>query len=329
MHRKIRWGILATGGIAHKFADDLKLLPEARIIAIGSRNRETAERFGDQYEIPYRFGSYQELVECPEVEVIYIGTPHPFHKENTILALNAGKVVLCEKPFALNAQEAREMIELARAKELFLMEAMWARFTPLFQQLKNWIREGLIGEVRLIQSDYGQVMNFSLENRFFNPDLGGGSLLDIGIYPISLASFIYEKQPNNIQSRVYLGNTDVDELAAMIFDYGDGRMAVLSSAITLQTCGETVIFGTEGTIQIPGPWHQLREVKIIRKGREKRHKYPRIGRGYAHQAIEVMQCLKKGRTESPIMRLDESLAIMQTLDRIRELWGFKYPMELL
>jgi len=323
----IRWGILSTGGIAHKFADDLRLLPEARIMAVGSRNRETAERFGDEYEIPYRFGSYQELAECPEVEVIYIGTPHPFHKENTILALNAGKAVLCEKPFALNAQEAREMIELARANELFLMEAMWARFTPLFQQVKNWIREGLIGEVQLIQSDYGQVMDFSPENRFFNPDLGGGSLLDIGIYPISMASFIYEKQPVSIQSGVHLGNTGVDELAAMIFDYGDGKLAVLSSAITLQTCGETLIFGSEGQIQIPGPWHQLREVKVIRKGREKRHKYPRMGRGYAHQAIEVMQCLKAGKTESTILPLDESLAIMHTLDRIREIWGFKYPME--
>jgi len=323
----ISWGILSTGGIAHKFADDLKLLPEARIMAVGSRNREKAEQFGDEYEIPDRFGSYQELVECPDVEVIYIGTPHPFHQENTILALNANKAVLCEKPFAMNARQAREMIELARAKELFLMEAMWARFTPLFQQVKHWIREGLIGAVRLIQSDYGQVMDFNPENRFFNRELGGGSLLDIGIYPISMASFIYEKQPVNIQSRVHLGDTGVDELAAMIFDYGDGRLAVLSSAITLQTSGETVIFGTEGQIRIPGPWHQLRETKIIRKGREKRHKYSRIGRGYAHQAIEVMRCLKAGKTESTILPLDESLAIMQTLDRIREIWDFKYPME--
>ncbi len=323
----INWGILSTGGIAHKFADDLKLLPEASMIAVGSRNRETAERFGDEYEIPYRFGSYQELVECPEVEVVYIGTPHPFHQENTILALNGNKAVLCEKPFALNARQAQAMIELARAKKLFLMEAMWARFTPLFQQVKHWIREGLIGEVRLIQSDYGQVMDFNPENRFFNPELGGGSLLDIGIYPISMASFIYEKQPVNIQSGVHLGCTGVDELAAMIFDYGDGKMAILSSAITLQTRGETLIFGTEGQIRIPGPWHQLREVKVIRKGREKRHKYPRIGRGYAHQAIEVMRCLKAGKTESTILPLDESLAIMQTLDRIREIWGFKYPME--
>jgi len=323
----IHWGILSTGGIAHKFADDLKLLPEARIIAVGSRNRETAERFGDEYKIPYRFGSYQELAECPEVEVVYIGTPHPFHQENTILALNSNKAVLCEKPFALNAREAQAMIELARAKKLFLMEAMWARFTPLFQQVKHWIQEGLIGEVRLIQSDYGQVMDFSPENRFFNPNLGGGSLLDIGIYPISMASFIYEKQPVNIRSRTHLGKTGVDELAAMIFDYGGGKMAILSSAITLQTRGETVIIGSEGQIRIPGPWHQLREVKIIRKGREKRYKYPRIGRGYAHQAIEVIRCLKEDKIESPIMPLDESLAIMQTLDRIREIWGFKYPME--
>ena len=321
------WGILSTGGIAHKFADDLKLLPEASMIAVGSRSRETAERFGDEYEIPYRFGSYRELVECPEVEVVYIGTPHPFHQENTILALNAGKAVLCEKPFAMNARQAQVMIELAQAKKLFLMEAMWSRFTPLFQQVKRWILEGLIGEIQLVQSDYGQVMDFSPENRFFNPDLGGGSLLDIGIYPISLASFIYEKQPVNIQSRVHLGNTGVDELAAMIFDYGNGRLAILSSAITLQTRGETVIIGTEGQIQIPGPWHQLREVKVIRKGQEKRHEYPRIGRGYAHQAIEVMRCLKAGKTESTILPLDESLAIMQTLDRIREIWGFKYPIE--
>lgn len=327
MSRKVRWGILATGSIARLFAADLKLLPDAELTAVGSRSLQNADKFADEFGIPLRFGSYAALAACPEVDAVYVATPNPFHKENTLLCLNAGKAVLCEKPFAINAAEAREMIAAARANNVFLMEAMWVRFTPLFQKVREWVRDGLIGDIRLVQSDFGFHSKRGIDSRVFNPDLGGGSLLDVGIYPISMASFIYGKQPETIRSSVRFGPTGVDEQAAMIFMYGGGQMAVLSSAVTLWTQRETIIFGTGGFIHIYGPWHQLRRVCVNVDGNEMIEEFPRIGRGYAYQALELMSCLNAGKTESEIMSLDETLAIMETMDAIRKQWNFKYPME--
>jgi len=326
-NKKIRWGILATGSIARVFAADLKLLPEAELTAVGSRIKASADKFADEFDIPLRFGSYAELAACPDVDAIYIATPHPFHKENTVMCLNAGKAVLCEKPFAMNAREAQEMIDAAKSNGVFLMEAMWVRFTPLFQKVRQWVTDGLIGNVRLIQSDFGFHSKRGVDSRVFRPDLGGGSLLDVGIYPISMASFIYGCQPETIQSSLRFGHTGVDEQAAMIFSYNGGKMAVLSSAITLWTQRETLIFGTKGFIHIYGPWHQLQKVCVHVNDEDTIETFPRLGRGYGYQALEVMNCLREKRTESTIMPLSETLEIIKTLDTIRSQWNFKYPTE--
>jgi len=327
MKKKIHWGIIATGRIARIFAADLKLLDNAELVAVGSRSIENAEKFADEFDIPLRFGSYEDLAACPEVDAVYVATPHPFHKENSLLCLNAGKAVLCEKPFAMNAIEAQEMITAARSNNVFLMEAMWVRFTPLFQKVREWVQDGLVGDVRLVQSDFGFRSERGVDSRVFNPDLGGGSLLDVGIYPISMASFIYGKQPETIKSSVRFGSTGVDEQAAIIFEYGDDRMATMSSSITLQTKRETIIYGTKGSIHIYGPWNQLKHVSIIVREEEIIEEFPLLGHGYTYQAIEVRDCLVKGKTESDILPLDETLAIMKTMDTIRAQWNFKYPME--
>ncbi len=325
--RIIKWGILATGWIAHKFASDLKLLPNAKIIAVGSRNRESADSFGNEFDIPYRFGSYEELAACPEVDIVYIGTPHPFHRDNTIMCLQAGKAVLCEKPFAINAREAQAMIAVARSKKLFLMEAMWSRFTPMFQKVKEWLSDDLIGDIRLLQSDYGFQSDHGPESRVFNPDLGGGALLDVGVYPVSLSFFVFNRQPDQIKTCGYLGTIGVDEQGAMIFDYRGNKTAMLFTSNTLDTKKESIIFGTRGSIHIYGPWWQLRKLGLTINGMTSDKKFPLTGSGYAHQAIEAMNCLRDGKLESNIMPLQETIAIMETLDRIRAQWGLKYPME--
>jgi len=327
MVKKIRWGILATGGIARVFASDLRLLDGAELMAVGSRSLERAEKFANDFEIPLRFGSYEELAACPEVDAVYVSTPHPFHKENTLLCLNAGKAVLCEKPFAMNAIEVREMIAVARANNVFLMEAMWVRFTPLFQKVKQWLKDGLIGDVRYLHSDYGFHSDKGPESRVFNPDLGGGALLDVGVYPISFASYVFDKQPNGIKTSGYRGATGVDEQGSFIFEYDGGKTASIFSANTLETKKESIIFGTDGFIHIYGPWNQLKHVCINVNGKEIIEEFPVLGRGYTYQAIEVMDCLSKGKTGSDILPLAETLAIMETMDTIRAQWNFKYPME--
>lgn len=327
MNQKIRWGILATGGIAHVFAADLKLLENAELVAVGSRSPENAEKFANDFDIPLRFGSYEELAACSEVDAVYIATPHPFHKENAILCLNAGKAVLCEKPFAMNAIEAREMIAAARANNVFLMEAMWVRFTPLFQKVKSWLKDELIGDVRYLQSDFGFRSDKGFESRVFNPNLGGGALLDVGVYPISFASYVFDRQPATIKTSGYFGKSGVDEQGSFIFEYDSNKTASIFSANTLETKRESIIFGTNGFIHIYGPWNQLRHVCITIGDKEIIEEFPLLGRGYTYQAIEVMDCLAKGKTESDILTLDETLTIMETMDSIRAQWNFKYPME--
>ncbi len=323
----VRWGILATGGIARTFAADLKLLPDAKIIAVGSRTRESADRFADDFGIPLRFGSYEELATCPEVDAIYVATPHPFHKQNTLLCLNAGKAVLCEKPFAINAREAQVMVDIARSKKVFLMEAMWVRFTPLFQKVKEWLEDGLIGDIRYLQSDYGFLSDKGPKSRVFNLKLGGGALLDVGVYPVSLASYVFNKQPDVIKTCGYLGATGVDEQSSIIFEYDGSKTASIFSANTLETKKESIIFGTRGSIHIYGPWWQLQNVRVKIDGGDTIEEFPLQGKGYTHQAIEVMNCLRDGKLESGIMPLRETVAIMKTLDHIRAQWGLKYPME--
>ena len=324
----IRWGILGTGGIAHKFAHGLAVLDDAALVAVGSRRQDTADAFGSTFGVPGRYATYEALANDPEVDVIYVSTPHPFHYENTMMCLDAGKAVLCEKPFTINAAETEALINRAREKNLFLMEAMWTRFIPAIVKVRELITEGVIGEPRFLQADFSFHHEFDLEHRFFNLDLGGGALLDLGIYPISLASMVFGKQPTHIHSDAYIGDTGADYQSAYIFRYDGIQMAAMMAGYQTEMPREAAIGGDKGTIRVHKPFWVSEGLTVTTiDGSERVINMPKTGNGYNYQAAHVGECLRARKTESDRMSLDESLAIMHTLDRIRAQWNFKYPGE--
>ena len=321
-----RWGIIGPGSIAHKFATGLRALDDAQIVAVGSRSQERADAFADAYDVPNRHASYEALAEDPEVDAVYVATPHPFHKENSILCLKAGKPVLCEKPFTINQYEAREVIEVARSEGVFLMEAMWTRFLPITKQVKTWVTDGAIGEVRMLYADFGFRARLNPKGRLFDLALGGGGLLDIGIYPISYASMIFDTQPATISSQAHIGETGVDEQAAMVFGYDKGQLALISCGVRIKTPHEAKILGTDGMITVPQFW-DARTAILSTGDKEEVMTLECAGNGYECEAAEVARCVRAGKLESDLMSHDDTLANMQTLDAIREQWGLKYPME--
>ena len=322
-----RWAILGTGRIAAIFAEGLKALEDAQLVAAGSRTQEKADAFADRFDIPRRHASYQALAADPDVDVVYIATPHSMHKENTILCLKANKAVLCEKPFAINAIEARAAIDVARATDLFLMEAMWTRFLPAMVQVRQWIDAGAIGAPRMVTADFGFRSAVNPESRLFNPALGGGALLDVGVYTISLAAMVLGSQPARITGLAHLGETGVDEQAGMVLAYPEGQLAVLSTSVRASTPGEARIVGEEGTILIDPPFFRATRTHLRAGNTEESADFPFEGNGYNYQAAEVGRCLRNGKLESEIMPLEETIALMQIMDELRTQWGLKYPME--
>ncbi|MEN9937859.1 MAG: hypothetical protein RLZZ387_4438 [Chloroflexota bacterium] len=322
-----RWGIFGTGNMASQLSIALARLPEARVVAVASRSKSRADLFADGAGIPHRYGSYEALLDDPDVDVVYVATPHTEHRANTLAALRAGKHVLCEKPFALNAAEAEEMVAEARSRGLFLMEAVWMRFLPLMDDLRALLGAGEIGEVRMLQADFGFTAEFDPGSRLFDLSLAGGSLLDVGIYPVNLSSLILG-QPLEIASLAHLGETGVDEQAAIVTRHEGGRLAVLSSSIRADTPNEAHISGDKGSVKIHHRWWVPELMTVTVGAQQKAIHRPKLGNGYAHEAAEVMRCIREDRTESPLMPLDETLAIMRTLDTIRGQWGLRYPQEL-
>ena len=327
MPEKMRWGILGPGGIAHKFADALKAISDAEIIAIGSRDLQRANTFADTFDVPHRHGSYVELANNPEVDVIYIATPHPFHKACAMLCLEAGKSVLCEKPITVDAEQAEELIACAREHKQFLMEAMWTRFIPVMVKVREWLADGVIGEPRMLTADFGNRVVLTPENRkgrLFALELAGGAMLDIGVYTVSLASMVLGA-PTKITSLAHIGETGVDEQAAVLLRYDAGQIASLSCAITTRTSQDARIFGTKGSIHIPN-FPRATSATLEISGKEPvQIEMPFIGNGFEYQILEVMRCLRAGKLESDVMPLDESLAIVKTMDVARAQWGLEYP----
>ncbi|MFE4713145.1 Gfo/Idh/MocA family protein [Paenibacillus sp. NPDC056722] len=324
----IKWGIISTGSIASQFVSDLMHASNGVAHAVGSRSQGSADEFAQKHGIPHAYATYEELVNDPAVDAVYIGTPHPFHKDNALLALRAGKAVLCEKPFTVNSAELEELISYAREQKLFLMEAMWSRFLPVHAKIREWIAEGRIGEVRLVKGDLGFRADWNPSSRLLDPKLGGGGLLDVGIYPISLASMIFGPHPEHIQSTVHIGETGVDEHFSLLLSYGDGKAASINGGVRLKMLEQAYIFGTEGYIVIPDTLVNPRSVELyINDEQVETFKDERVSHGYAFEAEEVGRCLAEGLTESPILPLEESLAIIKLLDDIRAQWGLKYPGE--
>ena len=324
---KVRWGILGTGAIARQFVRGLRSLPEAEVFAVGSRSEASAAKFADERNIPRRHASYDALASDPDVDVIYIATPHPFHAENATLCLRAGKAVLCEKPFCVNAAQAERVIELARERRLFIMEGMWTRFFPLMEELRSLLSEGAIGGVRMLNVDFGFRADLDPASRLFEKRLGGGALLDVGVYCVSFASMVLGR-PSGFVSLPHLGETGVDEQASVILEHEGGRLANLSIGVRTNTPQEATIMGTEAYIRIHAPWWRPESMTISRPGTEDEIvEAPVSGNGFNYEAAEVMRCLEAGKTESDVMPLDETLSVMRTMDGIRAEWGLRYPGE--
>ncbi len=323
----VRWGILGAGSIANSLAKGVAALPDAEVFAIGSRDHAKAHAFAETHNIPASHGSYQKLVDDPHVDVVYVATPHPFHAEHALLALNAGKRVLCEKPFTINARELEEVVRVARDKKLFLMEAMWTRFFPIMFKVRELVKDGAIGEVRMVEADFGFRAGVTPEGRLFNRTLGGGALLDVGVYPISFAHMVLGA-PDRITGLATIGETGVDEQSAMILGFPGGALAILSTAVRTNTPHIAQVIGTEGRIAIPTNWWKPESLILTRSGQaDETIELPANPAGFMYEAEEVGKCLRAGKLESDIMPLDESLAVMRTMDTLRSHWGLKYPME--
>lgn len=329
MSKKIRWGILGCGKIANKFASDLKLVEDAKLSAIASRNPVKAETFSREHKPDFVYNTYEALAGSGEVDAIYVATPHGFHYENVMLCLQHGKAVLCEKAFALNLGHAREMIDFARKKKIFLMEAFWTKFLPQYEKVMEIIRSGQIGEVKLVQSDFGFRAPEPKAQRLFDPLLGGGSLLDIGIYPVFLAQSILGK-PTHVHAFITPYESGVDEQCAMTMKFAGGALAVLSSTFAADTPVEAMIAGTLGRIVMRNRFHNARcsiELIIGNKEPQPIDVFREAGFGYQFEVRHVNECLKKGVTESPVMTHADTLMLMETLDRVRKSCGVKYAVD--
>ena len=330
MAQKIRWGMIGTGNIAAKFAQDLALLPDADLSAVASRSKDKAHAFAEKFKFQCSHPSCEALAADPNIDVVYIATPHTLHMDNTLLCVNAGKAVLCEKPLAVNARQASRMVEAAQSAGVFLMEAMWLRFFPLIKKLRQLLADQVIGPVEMFSADFGFECDPNPKARALNPDLAGGALLDVGVYPVSLASMVFAQQPERISSLAHLGPTGVDERSAMIFGYPNGALATLSCAVTTETPCNALIIGSKGKIKIhPRCWHPKAATISIKDKPDQLIEIPYQGVGLNYQAAEVMQCIRDKKLQSDIMPLNESLQIMQTMDNIRTQWNLKYPAESL
>ena len=314
----LRWGVIGTGGIANVFAADLALTDTGRITAVGSRRLEHAEQFADRFEIPNRHGDYASLVADPEVDVVYVATPAPRHFEDSRLALDAGKPVLVEKPFTMDALEARELVAAARAAGLFLMEAMWTRFLPHVIQIRELLAQGALGSIVTVTADHGQFFG-DHGHRLFSPELGGGALLDLGVYPVSFASMVLGT-PERIASIVTPAFSGVDGQTSILLGYSTGAHALLTSTLFAKSPTRAAIVGTAARIEIDGDFYRPTSFTLIpRDGEPRRFEVPHTGGGLRHQADEVARCLHEGLAESPTMPLDESVSIMATMDSVRAL----------
>lgn len=324
----INWGILGTGTIARLFASDLQLLPDAELIAVGSRAQPRADAFGDDFAVPHRHDNYEALVQNDAVDVVYVATPHSHHAEHATMALEAGRAVLCEKPLALNAREADHIIATAREHDRFLMEAMWTRFLPVMQDVRRLVQEEqALGDVQLIEANIGVIHPFDPSHRLYDPALGGGALLDLGVYPMALA-FDFFGPPDEVTSSAVLGETGVDEQCAAIFRYDDGAQAVWHASVRVDAGRTCVLAGTGGRLHGERSWWKGAPFTFAAPdGETTTYARPFEGNGYQFEAAHVMRCLQKNRLESPVMPLDESRALLNTADALREAWGLQYPGE--
>lgn len=328
---KVRWGILGCGRIARKFAADLRLVADAELRAIASRNQETLELFAKDFPCKHRHNNYEGLASNEEVDVIYVATPHSHHYEHAMLCLNHNKAVLCEKAFAINSRQAKEMVQTARKKEVFLMEALWTKFLPHYKKLQELLQQKTLGNIKSVLVNFGFNTAGNPAQRLFDPSLGGGTLLDIGIYNVFMTISILGK-PDFIEATMTPAATGVDEQIAVLFKYNSGAMAQLFSSFVTDLPTQAEINGTAGCITLTSRFYEpSTTIQLSRKvpyEREIIAVAKETGFGYQYEARHVNECLKRGLIESPIMTHADTLLLMEILDRIRTKAGIKYPADL-
>lgn len=326
--KTIRWGIIGAGRISSVFATALNSMKDTKLVAVASRDLSRAEEFAERFQIEKAYGSYEELVNDPEVDVIYIGTPHPEHKANAALCISHGKAVLCEKSFTLNGKDSRYLINLAKEHKVFLMEAMWTKFLPITKRVKEWLKEGRIGEIKHLKVPFGFQAEFDPESRLYNPELGGGALLDVGVYPITYVIHMLERLPDQILSSAVLGATGVDEQNVILMKFNNGILADISSAVSAEIGHDAEIIGTQGRIYVPSFWC-AEDAMLYDTANElvETCELPFPVNGYVYEAEEVNRCIRDGLLESELLPLQDTLDIMDLMDGLRAEWGLTYPQE--
>jgi predicted dehydrogenase len=321
------WGIIGAGNIAGNFAEDLKLLPQAKLKAVSSRSAERAAEFAKKYNIPCWYDSWDAMAADPGIDIVYVATHHPFHFQNTRTCLEAGKAVLCEKPMTMNRRELEILVRTARGKKVFLMEAIWSRFLPSIKKVLEFQNSGELGQLTNVDADFGFRLEFDPEHRLFDPVKGGGALLDIGIYPVFISQLM-AGPPEQIKATARFAPTGVDSSCNMIFEQVNEVVSSLSCTLLSDTPTEANIMFEHGWIRMESWWLTPGPLTIHRKGRKpQRMEFREPGRGYHYEAAEVMQCLDRGLKESPSLPLRFSLDLMGTLDRVRVACRISYPQD--
>jgi predicted dehydrogenase len=322
-----RWGIIGTGKIAKAFAAALRDTPGAVLAGVASRSSASAEAFAREQGVANAYGSYQALVDAHDIDLVYIATPHTEHAANALMALEAGKGVLCEKPFTMNHAEADQVIALARAKNLFLMEAMWSRFMPALAEVRRIIATGEIGAVNQVTADFGFTANFDPAHRLFNRELGGGALLDLGIYPLSLATALLGPVAS-VTAQAEIGATGVDLNTGFTLRHEGGGVSSCACSITTHTPVELTVSGPGGFIRMNTRFHHAESIAVHpAEGAARTIATPFLGNGYVHEAIEAQRCWHAGLVESPGMTHAETLALMHVMDTIRAQIGLRYASD--
>lgn len=328
MSNTINWGIMATGKIAHTFAKAVNAAEGAKLYACASRDGAKAAEFGKLYGAEKSYGSYEELAADPNVDIVYVASPMSCHYENVKLCFEHGKNVLCEKSITMNSAQLEELVKIAKEKDLFFMEAMWTKCLPSFLNAKEWVRSGRIGEIKAIRADFSNPVDFDPTDRLFRPELGGGALLDLAVYPITFITAFLGFEPMKISSSVNFGNGGVDTDEAVIFKY-EKAFASMTAGFNMENENRAVIVGTEGRIAFD-PWFFCTDtVRLFDKTNKllEGSVTPHLCNGYEYEILEAQKCLSEGRKESALNPLSDTMGVMKIMDGLRRDWGCKFPNE--
>jgi predicted dehydrogenase len=326
MAKSIRWGIIGLGNIAQKFAQDLALVNEGELVAIASRSMDRARNFNKDFKVDYVFDSYQQLFKCEEVDVVYIATPHTEHMNWAIMAMENGKHVLCEKPMGVNRNQLKQMVAAAKKHNVFLMEALWSRFNPTIRKIKEIVTEDGLGTIEYIHADFAfYALDKAKEGRLLNPSLAGGSLLDIGIYPVFL-TYLLLGVPDKVTARSSFYETGAEIQTSMTFEYENAH-ALLYSGLTSNSRMQATISGNKGAIFIDPRWHETEGYTLLNDKGEEHISLPKLGKGYTYEIEEVHACIKSNKLESDLWSHANSLDLIEILDSIRKQTGISFPFE--